>query len=182
MAARCAPILLSFLLLVGPAVQAHALRGQDVHVHGQASVEVALDRGVLELSLRAPGIGVLDFERPPLTTAEQAALRVAQSQLQRGHWVTLPAAAQCRLIESSASAEGYAAAAAAATAPAPRRHAGFTALLRFRCANPPALRALVLPLPTLFPGLHEVIVSTVTDSGQGRSVVTADQPRVVLAP
>jgi hypothetical protein len=45
-------------------------------VHGQATVDLALDQQTLEFALQAPGIGILDFERPPANAAEQAALAV----------------------------------------------------------------------------------------------------------
>lgn len=170
-----------FLLLAASTAQAHDVRQLGAHVHGQATVDLALDQGNLELALQAPGIGILDFERPPANAAERAALAHATSVLKSGSWVTLPTAAHCRLARGSATAEGFAAA-TAAVKPGQHVHAGFSARLQYRCANPVALRALVMRLPTVFPGLHEVIVNTVTDSGQGRSVLNAGNLRVVLAP
>ena len=159
-----------FLLLAASAAQAHDVRQLGAHVHGQATIDLALDQGVLELALQAPGIGILDFERPPANAAERASLARATAVLKSGSWVTLPTAAHCRLASSDASAEGFDATTAA---PAAGQH---------RCANPAALRALVMRLPAVFPGLHEVIVNTATQHGQGRSVLTATQLRVVLAP
>ncbi|MEG0185684.1 MAG: DUF2796 domain-containing protein [Stenotrophomonas sp.] len=180
------PSAILLLLSAVPAAHAHDVRHHDAHVHGQATVDVAVDNGIVELALRAPGIGILDFERPPANDSEQAALQRARAILKGGAWVSLPTAAQCRLQNAVASADGFAATATTATAanaePNPHAHAGFTAALHYRCANPAALRALVIPLPTLFPGLHEVIVNTAAASGQGRSVVTADNLRIPLAP
>ncbi|HGM5884231.1 MAG: DUF2796 domain-containing protein [Stenotrophomonas maltophilia] len=170
-----------FLLLAASAAQAHDVRQLGAHVHGQATIDLALDQGVLELALQAPGIGILDFERPPANAAERASLARATAVLKSGSWVTLPTAAHCRLASSDASAEGFDATAAAPAA-GQHRHAGFSANLQYRCANPAALRALVMRLPAVFPGLHEVIVNTATGRGQGRSVLTATQLRVVLAP
>lgn len=167
-----------FLLLAASTAQAHDVRHPGAHVHGQATIDLALDQATLALELQAPGIGIVDFERAPATAAERAALARATAVLNSGSWVTLPSAAHCRLASSSAKAEGFEAAAAAGQ----HRHAGFSASLQYRCANPVALRALVVRLPTLFPGLHEVIVNTATDRGQGRSVLNAGNLRVVLAP
>ena len=170
-----------FLLLAASAVQAHDVRQLGAHVHGQATVDVALDQQTLEFALQAPGIGILDYERPPANAAEQAALARATAVLKGGSWVTLPTAAGCRLATSKADAEGFDAT-AAAPPPGQHRHAGFTATLQYRCANPAALRAIVMRLPVLFPGLHEVIVNSATAHGQNRSVLTPDNLRVVLAP
>lgn len=170
-----------FLLLAANAAQAHDVRQHAPHVHGQATVDLALDQGTLEFALQAPGIGILDFERPPANATEQAALSRATALLKGGSWVTLPTAANCRLASSDASAEGFAATAAVPAA-GQHRHAGFTANLQYRCTNPSTLRALVVRLPVLFPGLHEVIVNSATANGQDRSVLSADNLRVVLAP
>ncbi|WP_414494871.1 ZrgA family zinc uptake protein [Stenotrophomonas maltophilia] len=175
------PAALFFLLAVHTAAHAHDVRALGAHVHGQATVDLALDQGALELALQAPGVGILDFERPAATGAERAALARAIAVLKSGNWVTLPTAAHCRLASSSARADGFDATTPAAPA-GQHRHAGFSARLRYRCANPAALRALVVRLPAQFPGLHEVIVNTATDHGQGRSVLTAGNLRVVLAP
>ncbi|QGL80750.1 hypothetical protein GPNADHDJ_00019 [Stenotrophomonas maltophilia] len=170
-----------FLLLAASTAQAHDVRQLGAHVHGQATVDVALDQQTLEFALQAPGIGILDFERPPANAAEQAALARATALLQSGSWVTLPTAAGCRLSGNDAKAEGFDAS-AAAPPPGQHRHAGFSATLQYHCARPAELRAMVVRLPALFPGLHEVIVNSATGRGQNRSVLTADNLRVVLAP
>ncbi|WP_329953598.1 ZrgA family zinc uptake protein [Stenotrophomonas sepilia] len=170
-----------FLLLAASAAQAHDIRQHAPHVHGQASVDVALDQQTLEFALQAPGIGILDFERPPANAAEQSALAHATALLQGGSWVTLPTAAGCRLSGNDAKAEGFDATAAAPPS-GQHRHAGFSATLQYHCAKPAELRAIVVRLPALFPGLHEVIVNSATAHGQNRSVLTPDNLRVVLAP
>ncbi|WP_414490487.1 ZrgA family zinc uptake protein [Stenotrophomonas maltophilia] len=169
-----------FLLLAASAAQAHDIRQHAPHVHGQATVDVALDQQTLEFALQAPGIGILDYVRPPANAAEQAALARATTVLKGGSWVTLPTAAGCRLATGKADAEGFDATAAAP--PGQHRHAGFSATLQYHCAKPAALRAIVVRLPVLFPGLHEVIVNSATANGQNRSVLTPDNLRVVLAP
>ena len=170
-----------FLLLAANAAQAHDVRQHAPHVHGQATVDLALDQGTLEFALQAPGIGILDFERPPADAAEQAALARATAVLRGGSWVTLPTAAGCRLASGKADADGFDAT-AAAPPPGQHRHAGFSATLQYHCAKPAELRAIVLRLPVLFPGLHEVIVNSAAANGQNRSVLTPDNLRVVLAP
>lgn len=176
-------VLLS-LMFAAPAVHAHDVRHVGPHVHGQAIVDLALDQGTLELALQAPGIGILDFERAPATASEQAALDAALARLKRADWLTLPTAAQCVPLARNAHAEGFAPRHTTATtaSPAQHTHAGFTAQLRYQCANPAALRVLVLSLPKAFPNLHEVIVNTATSAGQGSTVLNADNLRVVLGP
>ncbi|WP_258391976.1 DUF2796 domain-containing protein, partial [Stenotrophomonas maltophilia] len=151
------------------------------HGPARAAGDAALDQQTLEFALQAPGIGILDFERPPANAAEQSALARATALLQGGSWVTLPTAAGCRLSGNDAKAEGFDATAAAPPS-GQHRHAGFSATLQYHCAKPAELRAIVVRLPALFPGLHEVIVNSATAHGQNRSVLTPDNLRVVLAP
>ncbi len=169
-----------FLLLAASAAQAHDIRQHAPHVHGQATVDVALDQQTLEFALQAPGIGILDYERPPANAAEQAALARATTVLKGGSWVTLPTAAGCRLATGKPMQrlrrDGHRA--AAGTAPARRVQRNAAVPL----CQPAALRAIVVRLPVLFPGLHEVIVNSATANGQNRSVLTPDNLRVVLAP
>ena len=147
-------------------------------MHGQATVDLALDQQTLDVSLQAPGIGILDFERPPANAAEQAALARATALLQGGSWVTLPTAAGCRLSGNDARAEGF-------DASRRRQVSTGTRGSTQRCSTtvkPAELRAIVVRLPLLFPGLHEVIVNSATAHGQSRSVLTPDNLRVLLAP
>lgn len=85
----------------------------------------------------------------------------AVALLKDGRWVTLPTAAGCRLSSSDAKAEGFDATATPPPA-GQHRHAGFSATLQYHCAKPAELRAIVVRLPALFPGLHEVIVNSAT--------------------
>lgn len=173
---------LGWLLLTAlSAAQAHEVRQLGAHVHGQAHVDMAVDRGAVELELTAPGIGVLDYERPPANDGERVALQRALALLREGRWLTLPSAAQCTPVRADAHADGFQPADKAMSSGA-HAHAGFRASLAYQCANPLALRVVVVTLPSLFPGLHEVIVNTATAAGQGRSIVTPDEMRVVLAP
>nr|WP_235642235.1 DUF2796 domain-containing protein [Stenotrophomonas maltophilia] len=139
-----------FLLLAASAAQAHDIRQHAPHVHGQATVDVALDQQTLEFALQAPGIGILDFERPPANAAEQSALTRATTVLKGGSWVALPTAAGCRLSGNDAKAEGFDATAAAPPS-GQHRHAGFSATLRYQCAKPGRVarhrRALARAIP-----------------------------------
>ncbi len=168
-----------FLLLAASAAQAHDIRQHAPHVHGQATVDVALDQQTLEFALQAPGIGILDYERPPANAAEQAALARATSLLKGGNWVTCPPL-QSAVWPPVKPMQGF-----DATSPRRRRDSTGTQVSAQRCSTtvpnlPSCGRSSRLPV--LFPGLHEVIVNSATANGQNRSVLTPDNLRVVLAP
>lgn len=172
-------VLLS-LMLVAPVAVAHDHRHHDAHVHGQANVDLAVDGPVVELALAAPGIGILDYERPPASAGERAALARAIGILKGGRWVATPAAAGCRIDAAEGAAEGFSASAPAAGS-GEHHHAGFTASVRLRCSQPAALGWVDITLPTQFPGLHQVVVNALAPTAQTRSVLSASQQRVELS-
>ncbi len=56
-----------FLLLAASAAQAHDIRQHAPHVHGQATVEVALDQQTLEFALQAPAsVSSITSDRRPM--------------------------------------------------------------------------------------------------------------------
>jgi hypothetical protein len=173
---KCFPLVC--LLAVAGSATAHDMRHHAAHVHGQATADLAIDQNLLEIALTAPGIGILDFERPPATPAERTALQRAKVVLKSGQWIELPAAASCRLEQGTAQSEGFDPAPAAAAGG--HTHAGFSASLRYRCQAPKALESLRVTLSTQFPATHEVIVNIATATGQGRQVLTEGQQSVDL--
>lgn len=170
---------LGLLALAGTAT-AHDMRHHGAHVHGQATVDVAIDQNLLEVALTAPGIGILDFERPPSNAREREALQRATQILHQGKWLELPAAAACRLEQGQAQAEGFEP--AAKNASGGHTHAGFSATLRYQCNAPAALQSMRVTLSNRFPETHEVVVNIATATGQGRQVLSEGRQTVELAP
>src|SRR5688572_25222455 len=91
-------VLLGALLAV-----ACPLHAEQAHVHGYATLDVAVDGNILALRLESPLDSFVGFERAPKNEKERAALR-RMAQALRSEQAFLPsAAAACRLKDVALS-------------------------------------------------------------------------------
>lgn len=79
---------------------AEETRGMGAHVHGVSTVEIAVEDGVMELDLRAPGMDIVGFEHEATSPGDKDAVEDAiRVFLSPEDIVTLPEGAGCRLTE-----------------------------------------------------------------------------------
>ncbi|MGR3271573.1 zinc uptake protein ZrgA [Thalassococcus profundi] len=79
---------------------AQETREMDAHVHGVSTLELAIEDGMLELSLLSPGMDIVGFEYEANSDADKDAVEAAiRALLVPENVVTLPDAADCRLTE-----------------------------------------------------------------------------------
>lgn len=164
------------------AAPAHAA---EPHVHGQATLDVAVEGPVLSIALASPLDNVFGFERLPRTDAERANVRQAIARLRDGAALFLPSPeADCRLeaaqvhfgaLHHGLTGEGE----------APRgepqgehQHADLDADYRFRCARPEALRSLEVRVFRAFPGVSRIAAQLATDKRQSGATLTPAQARL----
>ena len=86
-----------------------AVAQQSAHVHGFASVNLAIDGGELEIEFASPAESIVGFEYAPSTAAERQAVTDAIALLRNpASLFVLPASAGCELHEAAAErhAEG----------------------------------------------------------------------------
>lgn len=154
-------------LLAGGYAHAHG-----AHVHGAATLAVALDGERLELALDAPGDTIVGYERAPRDDAERAALADARALLAApARWIALPADAAC-VLQSSSAAFDLAAG----------EHAAFDVQAAWRCAAPEALTVLDLTLFAPFPRLQRVTANLVLPDRQDSVELTPRSTQLRLAP
>jgi hypothetical protein len=163
-------------------------REPGAHVHGAATLQVAIDGNTLELGLESPLDHLIGFERGPRTDTERQTVR---AMAQRFHdpaslFVPTPAARCTPRPSTLASAVIDAALLAAPGAPAarpatpakaePDGHADLDATVRFQCDNMAALRGVEVRLFRAFPGLRQIDAVVVTAKGQRGLRLTPDKP------
>lgn len=79
---------------------AEETRGMGAHVHGVSTVEIAVEDGVMELDLRAPGMDIVGFEHEATSPGDKDAVEDAiRMFLTPEDIVTLPEGAGCRVME-----------------------------------------------------------------------------------
>lgn len=187
--------LAALFALILPAGQAWA--ATTAHVHGQASLQLALDGPRLTLTLESPLEALLGFEHGPRNAAERKAVRrLGQALRQADALFTLRPAAQCRLerVEIASGAlpaellqEPQAAADARSpldssrggARPAPRdAHGDLLAEYHYSCAQPGQLRSLQTGVFKAFTQLRRIEVERATGRGQGLHRLSPSQPGI----
>ena len=161
---------LSLLIALPALASAHG-----AHVHGIATLDVALDGEQLTAHLEMPGDTLVGFERPPADDAERAKLAEAKAVLSSPpRWIAPSLDAGCALTANTLDASGFAAAHGG--------HADVDVELAWRCAVPARLDALDVLLFGHFPRLERVTVNLVLPDRQDTRVLTPGATRVRLAP
>ena len=90
---RSLPVVASLLMLTGVTAAQ-----QSAHVHGIATLNLAMEGDELEIEFVSPAGNVVGFEHEAVTEAERRAIRDAIEQLRKGHELfDLPPAASCSL-------------------------------------------------------------------------------------
>lgn len=164
---------------------AHANK-PGVHQHGVAKLAVALDGEQLEITLESPLDNLLGFERAPRNDRERKAVRTMAQRFHNGELFKPTAAAQCTVSAAEISsdvldpallaASGATVAAAAPAAAKADGHADLDASLRYRCANPAALKGLdAAPLFQAFPKFRQIDAAVATGSAQRGAKLTRQQ-------
>lgn len=152
------PFLLSILssLLLPPAATA-----QEAHVHGRASLDVAIDGGQLSIDLDTPADNLLGFEHAPRSAAEQQqAGRVATLLGQPDKLFRLNPEAKCVAGKPTLDAPIL------SGKKAKDEHSDIEAGYGFVCANPAALANLDVLLFDAFPRLNSIKLQLAGPKGQ----------------
>ena len=90
---RSLPVVVSLLMLTGVAAAQ-----QSAHVHGIATLNLAVEGDELEIEFVSPAGNIVGFEHEAVTAAERRAIRDAIEQLMKGNELfDLPLAASCSL-------------------------------------------------------------------------------------
>ncbi|WP_341890223.1 DUF2796 domain-containing protein [Variovorax sp. YR752] len=149
------------------------------HVHGAATLDVAVEATGLTLSLDTPLDGLLGFERAPRTDAQRRAAEQAIATLRAaGTLFVIDPAAQCRV----ASVELLSAALKLGPAAAPAKddgHGDLEAEYTFTCQSAPAF--IEVGLFKAFPRMGRLDVQTATAKGQRKLVLKRPAQRIDLS-
>ena len=90
---RSLPVVASLLMLTGVTAAQ-----QSAHVHGIATLNLAMEGDELEIEFVSPAGNIVGFEHEAVTAAERRAIRDAIEQLRKGNELfDLPPAASCSL-------------------------------------------------------------------------------------
>ncbi len=140
------------------------------HVHGQATLDLAVDGGTVTLALTTPAINVLGFERAPRTAAERAKQEAALQRLrtQGAQLLRFDATLGCtvapqavRVVEERSG------------------HGEVRAQYRIACKKPVAGKPIRFGFSAAFPGIDRVAIQLVSDTAQVGATISRDRGQVI---
>lgn len=157
-------------LLLGLALSCSAFSA-PAHVHGEARLEISVDREQLVITLESPLDSLLGFEHVPGNAGERQAVQGMAAKLKEAGKVLVPsAAAQCTStgVELDSQVLGG--------KPEPGGHNDLDARYTWRCAKPEALRDIATGLFADFPRLRRIAVEFAGPQGQRAGRLDARNP------
>lgn len=180
------------LLAAGPAL-AQQQRQLGAHVHGESTLNIAIEGKKVSMELHAPGMDMVGFEHAPATPSQKSAHAKAVASLAAPLALfKLSPKAGCSVVQASVKvvaeeeeehAEGEKAAAgkeAEAHEDEEGHHNEFEATYELACTDTTALDEIGFPFFKTFPKADQVDVTIVSDKGQTRAEVKRAAPILKL--
>lgn len=167
------------LLLLSMLLMSFSTMAGEAHVHGVATLQLALDGSLLHLNLSSPLDSVLGFEHLPRTEKQKAAVRHMADQLRQADRLFQPTvAARCTLKSSSLESPVLETGEHKGHDHEEHDHQDLNAEFVFYCAKPNELRDLEVNLFPYFPGLLRLKTEIATPRGQSAAMLTPSKRRI----
>jgi hypothetical protein len=150
------------------------------HVHGIASIDVAIDPASITVTMSSPLDNLIGFEHPPHTDSERAAVKAALATLQQGGKVfAIDATAGCTMksVELSSAALGVG---HPDPSEAQAGHADIDGTYEFACGGPQLAKFIDVGL-FQFAHMQKVAAQVAGPKGQFRRELTPSGRRLVLS-
>ncbi len=168
------PRLFALMLLLS-ATPALAGAGHGAHVHGHATLDVAIDGAEVTVELDTPADNLLGFERVPRSAADKQQAGKVLAQLgQPAQLFRLNPEAQCSAATPAIEAPLL------IGRPVSGEHNDIGASYSYRCAKPAALARLDVFLFEVFPRLQQIRLQLAGPAGQRGMVLKKGQRSVKL--
>lgn len=173
--------LIGTTVLLSQAAFAHE---PGAHVHGVATLDVALDAKILTIDLSSPLDNLIGFEHLPQNDRQRGLVKAMTERLNKADKLFIPtAAAACTLQSTHLSSlvldNPKDPQPQAKTDGEEAGHADLDGEFVFSCARPENLHDLEVRLFKPFPNLHVVNVAVATAKGQAAAKLTSDNNKVV---
>ncbi|MFM7627324.1 MAG: DUF2796 domain-containing protein [Gammaproteobacteria bacterium] len=163
-------IALLVLSVAGGSASADELHDHGKHVHGEVTVNIAVDGRALALEIDAPAAQALGFEKSPRDDRERAAVKAVDDWFRSGrNMLGVPPAAGCRLTKTEFTPPKLGSG-----------HADYRGRYLFDCAAPQALAWVEVWALRRMQGLEETEVNLITSSGQRQETLRDGAVRITL--
>ncbi|QFT59537.1 hypothetical protein FIU94_11950 [Sulfitobacter sp. THAF37] len=165
-------------------------REMGAHVHGVSTAEIAVEHGVVEINIHAPGMDIVGFEYEATSAQDKDAVEAAiRTMLMPENLVTLPEAAGCRLTEVLAHVHGGDHDHDKDHAEEDHghddhgdeaQHSEFHVTYAYACENEDALTTISFPFFDQFENAQEIEAQFVTETAAGQAEVGRGAPDLSL--
>jgi hypothetical protein len=161
--------------------RAAEFRSRPPHVHGLATLQIAVEDTILAITFRAPAINVIGFEHAPATSEEKAALAQANATFSAGDRLfAAPADAGCTQQSSALTPIGYETDGDDDKPNAPQ--ADYEVTYRFACLHPNKLAWIDTSLFSAMRNARRITTDVVTSRLQQQIELVPGQRRIRLQP
>jgi hypothetical protein len=181
--------LFTVVILFSGTVQAGEKRQHGTHVHGIATLNIAVEGNSIYIEFSSPSANIVGFGHAPHTSEQKDAVANAVKTLQQGDSLfLLSARSESKLVKSSVDTtidkehhgheekrDGN-----HGDADEHERHSEFEAQYQFVCQKPDKLSQIEVMLFRAFPGIEHIDVQLLTESTQTAVELTAKQNKISL--
>jgi hypothetical protein len=165
------------------------------HVHGQGTLNIALEGSRLSMEFEAPGMDIVGFEHAPSTPEQAATIEKAKKQLAAPEGLfVLPVSAGCALTDAKVTIESEHHGdehdhdaddddhdhGSADKGHSSHLHSAFHAEYAFNCKAPARLVTIGFDYFKMYAGAQKLEVAVITPKGQSSFEVTRDRPSLDL--
>lgn len=158
------------LSVAGATAVADEMHDHGKHVHGEVTVNIALDGRTLALEIDAPAAQALGFERSPRDDRERAAVKAVDDWFRSGrNMLGVPSAAGCRLTKAEFTPPKLGGG-----------HADYRGSYLFDCTAPQSLAWVEIWALRRMQGLEKAEVNLATPAGQRQETLSGDAVRITL--
>jgi hypothetical protein len=191
-----AGLLLATATLAATPLAAQEFKQESKHVHGEVTLNLALENDLLSVEMEAPAINVVGFERAPRDAAEEKVVRDAAAWLSAGRALLgVPAAAGCRRVDATFEAPKWGDAKGKDAGnhdhdhdhdhdhehgDDEHAHADYLATASYKCSNPAALAWIEVWALRQLRDVTEVTVNVVTPEVQKSVRTSRADERIAL--
>lgn len=161
------------MAFVALSAQAH---GSKAHVHGHASMQVAVEGKEIIIDWQSPMDSVVGFEHAPRNEKQRQAIQAVEDQFRSPGKMFIPTAdAKCTAQPAEVKLPFKSGGASAEDKRDKEVHSDLEAAIRFECENPAALKGMELKLFDAFSRLQRVDVQAIGPRGQSAARLTPKQ-------
>lgn len=175
------------LLATGAVAEEAKHRQLGPHVHGQGTLDLAIEGNKIQMELVSPGMDIVGFEHVASTPEQKVAIEKAKLELANVLAVfKLPAAADCKV--DNATVENRAEVHKPGEKddddddkPGAPQHSEFHATYSITCAAPERLTSMETTYFSQFSGGHLLDVNVTTSKGQTQAQLTREKATLDLS-